>query len=193
MGKPKKETSAPVNFMKHILHLAAVIGLATAFSAFGQGQPGPGNPPPGGMPDDRVGRIVTPQPPGGNLDPVGVANTRPTRPERNAVSPQVQDKLNNFKDEADKYVRKQQELRKQLLGAATDAERERIREQLRTIRDNWLEQARTVREESRDRLPALMEQLPNRRQMLRDEAKERANDIKAAAQETVKDHKRRGE
>jgi len=143
-------------------------------------------------PKDRVGRVITPNPPKGNLDPMTQTGTRPVLQERNAVSPEVQNKLLTFRSQADAYVRQQDELRKQLIGAATDAERERVREQMRTIRDKWLDIQRQVREDAKERASELMQQVPNRREVLREATQEKAAEIKNAAQEQINQHKRRG-
>jgi vacuolar-type H+-ATPase subunit H len=176
--------------MKAIKHLTAVIGLGL-FVGTAAAQQQPPNITPT-TPKDRVGRVLTPHPPKGNLDPISTATTRPQLQERNAVSQEVQDKINSFNTQRDAYVRQQEELRKQLIGAATDTERERIREQLRTVRERWLDIQRQVRENAKERATELMQQMPNRREMMREAAQEKASEVKSGVQQQIQDHKRRG-
>jgi hypothetical protein len=139
---------------------------------------------------DRVGRVITADPPA-NTSVNGVGPITPLVAERNSVSPEVKNRLQDFRRQADAYVQQQEDLRKQLLGAATDAERERIRQQLRTVREQWLEIQRQVREDTKERAAELIQQMPNRRELLREAAQEKAAEVKNGVQGQIQDHKRR--
>src|SRR5580765_2298320 len=95
----------------------------------------------------RVGKVVMPDAPLASdaLTPVA----RPKVPERQDLSPEVEDKIQKFKRDAQAYLDRQQALKKQLQGA-NDQERARIREQLEALRLKWLERSRELREEFRD-------------------------------------------
>ena len=104
----------------------------------------------------RVGKVVMPDTPLASDAITTVA--RPKVPERQDLSPEVQDKIQKFKRDAQAYLDRQQALKKQLVGA-NDQERARIREQLEALRLKWLERSRELREEFRDRAAELRDKL----------------------------------
>lgn len=156
--------------LKHLTPVVALLGLCLWIpAAWAQ-------PDPQARPRDRVGRVVAPDRPRGNLDPMALSSVgRPSRPEYNELPLEVRQKIERFKSEARAYLDRQEALRKQLSGVTTDAERDRIREQLNNLRDQWLERARTLREEFRERRGELLNRLPGHREVL-DDAKDNLRD-----------------
>jgi flagellar motility protein MotE (MotC chaperone) len=95
--------------------------------------------------------------------------TSPTRPStgtaRTALSTEVKDRLRTFERAREAYLQKQRELERRLKGA-TDAERERIREQLKDRRAAWLEQHKQFQAELRERLRDIKREIPSLRSAL---------------------------
>ena len=100
---------------------------------------------------DRVGRIIFPD----RIlrdTPSGLAfGLRPPRPERPDLPLDIRQRLLRFEILRDTYLARQQDLLRKLRGA-TNSDRDKIRAQLRALRDEWLERARAFREEARDRM-----------------------------------------
>jgi hypothetical protein len=111
-------------------------------------------------PRERVGRSVLPEPSPTAVDQNQLLplNTRPLRPERNELPLEVQRRIERFKRDARAYLEQQEALRKALLGA-TDEERAKIREQLRTLREAQLERAREQRKLLEERLTEIRRKL----------------------------------
>lgn len=111
------------------------------------------------------GRVIVPE------EPVQVSPTdattpkRPSRPERQELTPEIKDKLKQFNVAREAYIAKQTELEKKARGAS-DEERRKIREQLKERRERWLEQAKKFRDESRDRLREIRTDSPSLREAL---------------------------
>jgi hypothetical protein len=85
-------------------------------------------------------------------------------------------RIQRFEVVREAYLKEQALLRKRLTGAATEEERERIRNLIQDRRAAWLAQARKLREEAQDRLRDLQRLMPDRREILqnaRDAAKDR--------------------
>jgi hypothetical protein len=126
---------------------------------------------------DRVGRVFTPDKTSGSLDAPSVA-TRPVRPEQNPLPPEFDRRIQVFREQARRYIAEQEALRKQLAGATTDAERDRIRALLQQRRNDWLERARAVREEVKVRQEELRGRLRGHGELF--------DDVKDAARDTVR-------
>jgi hypothetical protein len=73
--------------------------------------------------------------------------------------------LRTFERAREAYLQKQRELERRLKGA-TDAERERIREQLKDRRAAWLEQHKQFQAELRERLRDIKREIPSLRSAL---------------------------
>lgn len=128
-------------------------------------------------------------------DSVNLSSTlqRPVRPERYRLSPEVLERIAKFRREAQRYIEQQEILKRQLLGA-TDQDRARIREQLHTVRQQWLERARELRQEFKDRQQELMETLPGHREVLEGARQTARDQLRDQIQETRNDVRvRRGE
>jgi cell division protein FtsI/penicillin-binding protein 2 len=138
--------------------------LASASSGLAQAQIGPAvqNTP------DRDGRVII-------SDPQAAAIGATTTLDRQKLSAEVRDRLARFEKIRDAYLREQEELRRRLRGATTDADRERIREQMKQSVEAWRERSRNLREELKDRLATLREQMPTRTEVL-DNARENLRD-----------------
>ena len=104
------------------------------------------------------------------------SNLRPTRAERQQYPPEVQARLEKFKQQARDYLNKEQELKKQLEGA-NDKDRAAIRERMKQAREDWLERSREFRKEFRERQQELLEKLPDYREVL--------DSARAAAQQSA--------
>jgi len=105
---------------------------------------------------------------------------RAERAEYPRVSPEVRDKLREFKEQRDRYLMEQQELIKRFKGA-TEEERERIRNLLKDKRREWLERSRNIREDARRRLRDIIQELPKHREALeaaRESAREEVKEIR---------------
>jgi hypothetical protein len=114
----------------------------------------------------REGRVVLPDKPtatdSGNIT---ASTSRPPRPERESLPPEVQARLDRFKADARAYLARQQELKKKLEGA-NDKERALIREQLKEIQQQWVERAKEMRKEYKDRQAELADKLKDYRELL---------------------------
>jgi len=118
----------------------------------------------------RVGKVVVPDAPA-NSDAITTV-IRPNVTERPSLPPEVLERIQKFRKDAQAYLDKEQALKKRLQGA-NDQERARLRDELRLMRQKLLEQQRQLREEFRDRLAELRDKLPDRRELfdqLRDAA-----------------------
>ena len=110
----------------------------------------------------------------------------PTSIDRQNLSDAVKLRLQRFELSRDTYLREQEQLKKRLNGAATEAERERVRALIKEQRDEWLRRMRELRAQSKDRILELRRQLPSKSEVL-DAARENAR-------EAIKDiRKRRGQ
>src|SRR5438132_253771 len=95
----------------------------------------------------RVGKIVVPDAPA-NSDAITTV-TRPTVTERPSLPPEVLERIQKFRKNAQAYLDKEQAIKKQLQGA-NDQDRARIRAELRLLREKLLQQQRELREEFKD-------------------------------------------
>ena len=111
----------------------------------------------------RVGKIVVPDAPA-NSDAI-TSVTRPTVAERPSLPPEVLERIQKFRKDAQAYLDQEQAIKKRLQGA-NDQERARLREDLRLMRQKLLEQQRQLREEFRDRITELRSKLQDRSEML---------------------------
>jgi hypothetical protein len=121
---------------------------------------------------DREGRIVlSEQQATDNGINLGAGSTV----DRQNLTPAVRDRLQRFELSRDAYQREQEQLKKRLNGAATEAERERVRALIKDKRDAWLRRMRELRTQAKERIGELQSKLPPRREIL-DEAKKDARD-----------------
>ena len=86
----------------------------------------------------------------------------PTTVDRQNLSDAVKLRLQRFELSRDSYLREQAQLRKRLDGAATEAERERVRALIKDQREAWLRRMRELRAQSKDRVLELRRQLPSK-------------------------------
>jgi hypothetical protein len=101
------------------------------------------------------------------------------------LSEQLRERVRNFEQLRLRFLEQQRELTQQMKGASA-SEREKIRQQIRENRQEWVEQARQVRERARERVEELKESLPRHGDLLeaaRERARERARDGVQGAQE----------
>jgi hypothetical protein len=122
---------------------------------------------------EREGRIVVSEQQATDLGlnvPVGPASV-----DRQNLSDAVKDRLRRFELSRDAYLREQEQLRKRLEGAATEAERERVRALIKTQREEWLRRTRELRTQAKDRIAELRRTLPSKTEVL-DAARENARD-----------------
>jgi hypothetical protein len=110
----------------------------------------------------RVGTVVSPDAP--SSDSITVV-ARPKVPERQELSPEVQEKILRFKRDAQAYLDREQALEKQLHGA-NDQERARVRAEMKALREQWLERSRRSREELRERAREIKEKLADHREVI---------------------------
>ena len=115
--------------------------------------------------DTRNGQVVL-------SDPQAVDNN--VKPDANQPR-EIRERLARFEQAREEYRREQERLRKALAGAATEKERDRVREQIRAARDAWLDRLKSIREELKDRLPELRRRLPELGEVL-DNARNNARD-----------------
>jgi septal ring factor EnvC (AmiA/AmiB activator) len=118
----------------------------------------------------RVGKIVVPDAPA-NSDAITTV-IRPSVTERPTLPPEVLERIQRFRKDAQAYLDKEQAIKKKLQGA-NDQERAKLREELGLMRQKLLEQQRQLREEFRDRLSELRSKLQDRSELfdsLRDAA-----------------------
>ena len=130
---------------------------------------------------DRVSRIILPDPaklnsPAASPSPIA---DRPSRPERPDFPPELKQRLRSFESLRETYLARQQDLVKRFRGATTDQDRERLRSQLQTLRDEWLDKARAFKEETRTRLEEMKGELSPKYREALDEARQRALDAAA--------------
>ena len=121
---------------------------------------------------DRDGRIVL-------SEQQAIANginlgASPTADRQN-LTPAVRERLQRFELSRDAYQREEALLQKRLNGAATEAERERVRVLIKDKRDAWLRRSLEVRTQAKDRIAEMRRQLPSKKEVL-DAAKENARD-----------------
>jgi len=110
----------------------------------------------------------------------------PLAVDRQNLTPAVKERLQRFETSRDAYLREQAQLKKRLIGAATEDERERVRALIKDQREEWLRRMRELRAQSKDRIAELRRQLPSKGEVL-DAARENAR-------EAIKDiRKRRGQ
>jgi hypothetical protein len=150
--------------------MASVAGLAAASSAcFGQT-----NLTPTLRTTERDGRIVVSEQQATDLGlnpTLGPAASV----DRQNLSDAVKDRLRRFELSRDAYLREQEQLRKRLEGAATEAERERVRALIKVQREAWLQRMRDLRVQAKDRIAELRRRLPSRAEIL-DNAKQTKSD-----------------
>jgi hypothetical protein len=134
---------------------------------------------PAAKPTERDGRIVVSEQQavdnGINLGP------GPSVVDRQNLTSAVKERLQRFEMSRDAYTREQAQLRKRLEGAATEAERERVRALIKDKRDAWLRRSIEVRTQARDRIAELRRQLPSKNEVLdaaRENAREAIQDIR---------------
>ena len=96
-------------------------------------------------------------------------------PDSLPVTDETRDRLRRFEAVREAYLKEQEELRKKLRGAATEAERDRVRELIRQTRQEWLDRMRQLREESARRIRELPSVMPDMREVLSN-ARENARD-----------------
>lgn len=101
------------------------------------------------------------------------------------LPPEIRERIRRFEVVREAYLKEQEELRKRLRGAVTEAERDRVRELMRQARQEWLDRARHLREESLKRMRELPTVMPDMREVLSN-ARENARDAATA-------RKRRGQ
>src|SRR6185436_13450393 len=111
----------------------------------------------------RVGKIVVPDAPA-NSDAITTV-IPPNVTERPSLPPEVLERIQKFRKDAQAYLDQEQAIKKRLQGA-NDQERARLREDLRLMRQKLLEQQRQLREEFRDRIIELRAKLQDRSEML---------------------------
>lgn len=97
---------------------------------------------------DRIGRVVTSEKQLAEDNILPTANSLEFR----RLPPEIRDRIQRFEVNRDAYLKRQQELNQKLRGAATDEERQRVRDQISKARDAWLERAKDSRRELKDRL-----------------------------------------
>jgi hypothetical protein len=122
----------------------------------------------------RQGQVIVLTRPQASIGLEPSLNTRPTRPERPALDPQVQQKVETLRKVADQYLNQQEEILKREKGT-TDRDRELMRERLQELRRQWLEQTRANQKELRERLKELQDRLPSHREVL-ENARERTRE-----------------
>ena len=105
----------------------------------------------------RIGKVVS-SPTAPLASDAFAAVNRPKVAERPDLSPEVNERIQRFRRDAQLYLDRQQALKKQLEGA-NDQERARIREQMEIARLKWVERTRELRAEHRDRALELRDKL----------------------------------
>jgi hypothetical protein len=146
----------------------AIVSVAAVATGFGQT-----NLIPSVRNVERDGRIVVSEQQAaelGIISPVGL-----TTVDRQNLSEAVKLRLQRFELSRDAYQREQEQLKKRLQGATTEAERERVRALIRDQREAWLRRMRELRAQSKDRIVELRRQLPSKGEVL-EAARENARD-----------------
>jgi hypothetical protein len=155
---------------RETLTAGTAILVAAATTAFGQTNV---NIAPTVKTTDREGRIVMSDQQATDL---GInLNPGPAAVDRQNLSEAVKLRLQRFEVSRDAYLREEAQLKKRLSGAATEAERERVRALIKDRRDAWLRQSLELRAQARDRIAELRRQLPSKSEVL-DAAKQDARD-----------------
>lgn len=113
------------------------------------------------------GRILQPAQPSSSPLTPAVSASRPDRNER-ALPPEVKEKLKQFEAAREAFINRQEQLRRQMDGAAGDKEREAIRQRIKESLDQWRDQARQFRDEARERVKELQRELPSLREALQE-------------------------
>jgi hypothetical protein len=114
---------------------------------------------------DRIGRVVISDK---QLAEEGILPTANSLDFRR-LPPEIRERIQRFEIHREAYLKRQQELNQRLRGAATDEERQRVRDQISKARDAWLERAKDSRREMKDRLEDFRrERLSNMRERLDD-------------------------
>ena len=98
---------------------------------------------------DRIGRVV--------ISDKQLADDGYILPTANSLEfrrlpPEIRQRIQRFEIIRDAYLKREQELNQKLRGAATDEERQRVRDLISKARDAWLERAKDSRRELKDRL-----------------------------------------
>jgi hypothetical protein len=98
---------------------------------------------------DRIGRVV--------ISDKQLADDGYLLPTANSLEfrrlpPEIRERIQRFEINRDAYLKRQEELKQRLRGAATDEERQRVREQLSKALDAWRERVKESRRELKDRL-----------------------------------------
>ncbi|HWN95535.1 MAG TPA: hypothetical protein VNT99_10915 [Methylomirabilota bacterium] len=110
------------------------------------------------------GRILQPQSPSSPAVNAAV-QPRTDRVER-TLPPEIKEKVRQFEKAREAFINREENLRRQLDGAATDRDRNSIRQHIKENLDQWREQARQFRDEARERARELQRDLPNHREAL---------------------------
>ena len=135
--------------------------------------------------DDRSGVVITTDRLDDALAVPSDLIPRPEREERPELPAEIRDRILQFENLREAYLARERELIQRVRGA-TEEDRDRLREQLKELREDWLRRARSIREEARERQRELLRELPKHREAL-EQAREQALD---AARET---RERRGQ
>lgn len=149
--------------------------LFTGLTCFGQT-----NLTPSIKPTERDGRVILSEK---QADELGLT---PSLADRQKLPLAIKERLLKFEASREAYLKAQELMKKRLLGASTETERERIRATMREQRDAWLRRAKAMREEARERARELRTQLPSMNEVI-ENARENARE--AATQ----NRKRRGQ
>jgi chromosome segregation ATPase len=135
---------------------------------------------------ERRGQELAPPDRGGPPD--GVTTSRPDWAQLEGLPQTIRERLQEFHEKREEYLRLQRELRRELMGGATDADREQIRERIREQREMFFEEARKIREQARERMQELLDELPRHREML-EAARERAREQIEEARERIRERR----
>jgi hypothetical protein len=121
------------------------------------------------QPAEREGRIVVSDRQGDNL------GLGPAAIDRQKLPVAIKERIQQFEASREAYLREQEAMKKRLLGASTEEERERVRLLMRDQREAWLRRAKAMREEARERVRELRTQLPSMNEVI-ENARENARD-----------------
>jgi len=100
---------------------------------------------------DRIGRVVISDK---QLAEDGILPTQNALDFRR-LPPEIRERIQRFEITREAYLKRQEELKQRLRGAATDEERQRIRDQLSKALDAWRERAKQSRLELKERIKDL--------------------------------------
>jgi len=95
--------------------------------------------------------------------------------DRQKLAPDIKERVRRFEAIREAYLKERDELTAKERGAATEAERERIRALMKEKLDAWRARQKALREEAKDRIREFRSQLPGRSEVL-DAARENARD-----------------